>query len=250
MKRLMLPFLLVGVFATALLPITKGSAEEIELWGTSVSPYVRKVQNVLDYKQLPYKQHDILPKVLLEATGQQVPARFLEASLLGRIPALTAGKVKVADSAVIAACLEKEFPSKNVYPTDCVEFARARFLETYSDGDLTKVIAPIFFERVVNPLVLGVKCDEEKVQRLIDGELPKVLAFLDQRKSETSARYLVSDQLTIADFAIIHLLINLNVAEVEWKTGQFPALETYYKTMIKEQIILNSIPEFFLEKIG
>ncbi|MGA8165420.1 MAG: glutathione S-transferase family protein [Waddliaceae bacterium] len=252
MKRFKYLFL-SGVSALALLTTVMGTAAtettpHLELWGTRVSPFVRKDMNVLEYKKLPYQHHEILPKALSDAKKQSLPSQFQ--SPLGKIPVLTAGASQVPDSAVIAAYLEKIDPSNNVYPTDPEDFWKAFWLEKYSDTVMTDVSGKIFYERVVKPIVLEEESNEELVNHLVNEELPKVLTYLDQWLSENSTPYLVGEELTIADFAVIHHLINLDISEVEWKTGQYNTLEKYYQKMLKEKIILKSLPEFFLDKLA
>jgi glutathione S-transferase len=41
-----------------------------------VAIYSRKVMVALAEKELPYEQREILPKILLNATGQSIPADF------------------------------------------------------------------------------------------------------------------------------------------------------------------------------
>ena len=52
----------------------------IILWRASISPYVRKVMVALSEKELAYELRETLPKVLLQATGQPVPAGFMQCS--------------------------------------------------------------------------------------------------------------------------------------------------------------------------
>jgi len=50
-------------------------AENVELWGTSVSPYVRKVMNVPEYKKIDYKHKEIWPTVVPSLPGK-IATRF------------------------------------------------------------------------------------------------------------------------------------------------------------------------------
>src|ERR1700722_10582316 len=103
--------------------------EKIEIWGTPVSPYVRKVLSVLEQKQLKYKLHPILPKILLEATQQPVPSEFEEVSPCGKIPALQIESFHTTDSAVIVNFLEKKWPHHPVYPSNAENFAKTLWYE-------------------------------------------------------------------------------------------------------------------------
>ncbi|MFZ0564741.1 MAG: glutathione S-transferase family protein [Chlamydiales bacterium] len=240
----------LGLIALTAFASLKVEAREIELLGTSLSPYVRKVKNVLDYKNLNYKQSEILPRVVLEATGQQIPENFKKASPLGKIPALTVDNVTIADSAVIVAYLEKQVPSRRVYPRQAANYARTLWIEKYADTVMTDVVHPIFIERVVKPMVFSSEPDEQQVSRLAHEELPKILDYLNQQLMENGTEYLATNQMTVADFAVIHHLIDLDIAEIAWKTGEFSYLERYYQKMINNRLIRNSLPKDFLEKIN
>ena len=143
---------------------TKIDEEIVQVWGTPVSPYVRKVISVLEEKQISYKLHQILPEKLLKATNQEIPALFKKASVLGKIPAVQIGNFTISDSSVIIAYLEKKCPlSKSVYPIRPNNFAQALWYEKYADTVMTDIFHKIFFEKVVKKLVLNLEADEKVV---------------------------------------------------------------------------------------
>lgn len=215
------------------------------LWGTLVSPYVRKVKNVLDFKGVSYRHEEILPTVLLQATGQEVPFDFEQASPLGKIPAFQIGELCAADSAVIVGFLERQFPERSVYPKDSSEFLNALWFEKYSDTVLSEVIHPIFVERVVKPAVLGVAADEEMVRTLIEQRLPTVLHYLDHYLSGRDTFALAGEELSLADFSVVHHLVDLDVANVDWRTGTWSAVEAYLNRMLDQEVIRAAIPKMF-----
>lgn len=218
------------------------SSEQLTLWGTSVSPYVRKVMNVLETKKLAYTQEEILPKVLLEALGEEVPEAFQNASPLGKIPAFSVGQSQaIADSAVIVAFIEKQYPGFSVYPSESRLYADALWLEKYADTVMSDAIHPIFVERVVKPAVLGAGSDESLVAHLVDAKVPAVLSYLNRWLENKGSQALVGDKPSIADFAVVNHLIDLDVAKVTWR-GQYPALEAYHSRMMEVEAIQTSIP--------
>lgn len=237
LKLLSLTFL---VTSSAML-VGNESNSDLELWGTSVSPYVRKVECVLKYKKLEYKQHDILPKVLLEATNQEVPQEFTMASKFGKIPALHTSSGNIIDSAVIVAYLEKRFPENPVYPSCPQKLANILWMEKYSDTVMTDVIHKIFFERVVRPVVLNATSDEEAIKPLIQNELPKILNYLNEKLEKS--HYLVGNEPTLADYAVAQHIVNLDASNIEWKNGSYKALESYYKRMLEDKIFSSTIPD-------
>src|SRR5690606_7678738 len=106
-----------------------------------VSPYVRKVQVAMAEKNIPYELKETLPKILNDALAKESAKEFLNASPLGKIPALEYQGHQFADSAVIVAYLDKKFSkqSKSLYPTNPELYARALWFENYGDHVLGAV---------------------------------------------------------------------------------------------------------------
>lgn len=218
--------------------------KKLELWGVPESPFVRKVMNVLFFKKVEFIHHKILPQVLLEATGQKVPQAFLQASPLGKVPAMSFEGGTVADSAVIVAFLEKREPRYPVYPGEEKDFVRALWLEKYADTRMTEVVQRLFIEQVVKPFILKKASNEEKVQSLLTNELPGILSYLDNWLRQEKETFLVGGKLTIADFAVFNHLLSLQVAKVPWKNKGYSYLENYFDHMSNEKVISQAIPLF------
>lgn len=196
--------------------------ESVTLWGVNISPYVRKVQIALEEKKIPYQHMQILPKALLQATGQAVPADFQQASPLGKIPALQIGAFCIADSAVISAYLDKKYPQgQKLYPNDPESYARALWFENYGDTILSSVAyQKIFLEAVVKPAVFGAVPNEEIIANAKSQELPAQLDYLETEVGKFA--WIAGDDFSMADVAIVTHLISLeqagfSLAETRWK---------------------------------
>lgn len=221
MKKILLTALLLGG--------TLWGAQDdssIHVWGTCVSPYVRKVVTVLEEKQLKYTLHPILPKVLLEATEQTVPAEFEAISPLGKIPALQVGNFHVADSSVIASYLEKAWPQSSLYPANKENLAKTLWYEKYADTYMSDVFHQIFFEKFVKPNVLKTEVDEELIAKLME-KVPSILAYLESQLSKNQKQYLVEDHLTIADIAIAHHFASMQLCGIKLPLERYPLLNSY-----------------------
>lgn len=217
--------------------------ETLEIWGVEVSPYVRKVLNVAEYKGIPYVLHPILPKKLLEATGQEVPEEFLQASPLGKIPAIKYDGMYLSDSSVIAAFMEKNWKKKpSLYPKKAKEYAQALWLEKYADGPMTDVIHTILVEKVVKPVVLHQVSDENKVQGLVEEELPKILGYLEKELQGGKGDFFLGKRLSIADFSIANQLKSLDIAGISWEKEKYPHVTRFLNRMMKEPSFLKSLP--------
>lgn len=194
--------------------------DKIILWGVKGSPYVQKVIVALAEKDLSYEHRQILPKSLLLLRNEAIPAEFERLSPLGKIPILQIGNWGIADSAVITAFLDCEFPSgKKLYPDNSKEYAKALWFEHYADTTLTEVVyKKIFLQRVIKPALLSQPADQTIVEKAISVELPPMLTYLDQTLAQQE--WLADQRFSMADTAIVVQLLALRKAEVSinaWK---------------------------------
>jgi len=141
----------------------------MKLYGSSLSPFVRKVAAVLSLKELAYE--------LEQAMFGSLPK---DLSPLGKIPAFSDGNLKIADSSVICAYLDDKYPDRPMLPQSPEDRARARWFEEFADSKLADLCGGgIFFERVVKKMVMGQDVDEAKVANTINTLLPPVLDYLE-----------------------------------------------------------------------
>ena len=132
--------------------------DRVQVIGSYLSPYVRKVLVVLDLKGIPYDIDPIVPFL-----GDD---RFSRLSPLRRIPVLVDDQVTLSDSSVICQYLEDRHPTPALWPRPVDDRARARWLEEYADTRMGEVfIWRLFNEVAINPFVWGKPTDEALVHR-------------------------------------------------------------------------------------
>ncbi len=219
-KTLLLLTLLVSSYAYA-----STSNEQVVIWGTPVSPFVRKVLTVAEEKKVPYTNNPTLPKVALVAKNLPIPEGFLQASPLGKIPAMTKGGFSLADSSVISVFLDKMSKENSVYPTCPKKLAQSLWFEKYADTRMSEVVLQIFVEMYVKKVVLLQEPNMEVVQDLYK-QLPEILSYLEAQ-IDANAKYLVGDQFTIGDIAVAHQLYSFEIAGIEWDKASYPKLSQY-----------------------
>ena len=90
---------------------------DLVLYGSKMSPFVRKVESVLCYKQLEYDFEEV--------SIMDLPDWYLEMHPMKRIPTLrnrtiaeTGPEGTIPDSSAICGYLEKMAPAPHVYPID------------------------------------------------------------------------------------------------------------------------------------
>lgn len=188
------------------------------VFGNVLSPFARKVYLALDFKGVDYEAIDVLPHA--DAPG------FLAASPLGLVPAFEDDEVRISDSSVICDYLEQKYPEPQLYPSGRVERSEALWIEEYADSRLRELLLDgLLRERVANPLVRGIAPDEERVQRILDEQLPRELDYLESRLG--AAPFFVGDAVSIADFAVITCFISARSAGFEVDAKRWRRLAGY-----------------------
>jgi len=133
----------------------------VEIIGSYVSPYVRKVLVCLDRKGIDYEIDPIIPFF-----GDD---EFSRLSPLRRIPVLIDERVCLPDSSVICEYLDEQYPGPPLLPKQPADRARARWLEEFADTRMGEVfIWRLFNQRVIAPHVWGEKTDEAVVRKALD----------------------------------------------------------------------------------
>ena len=131
---------------------------DLIVYGVPLSPFVRKVQEVLHAKQLDYELEGVnimaMPDWFLEISpARRIPVlRYLPAGAEGR-----AGTIP--DSSAISAFLEKLAPTPALYPQNPFEHGRAVWLEEYADSELAATIGMGAFRPVLFPRFQGQESD-------------------------------------------------------------------------------------------
>jgi glutathione S-transferase len=189
----------------------------VKLYGNSLSPYVRKVMLVLEYKGIPYENDPLSP--VMDPSEE-----FLRISPLRKIPVLRDGDFVLPDSSVICRYLEDAHPEPALYPRDIRARAFACWLEEFADTKLTECIAPIPGERLFKPRFLKQPADEANVARILNELLPEPLAYLE---SVAPAAGFACGDLSIADLALGAAFTNARYARFVPGAATHPRLRAW-----------------------
>lgn len=172
------------------------------LYGSSLSPFVRKVLAYADEKGIELE---------LKPTGKpgEPSAEFLEASPLRKMPAIRDGSFTLADSSAIIQYLEAKFPEPELIPGDPQMRGRVIWFEEYADTILASCGAKMFYNRVVLPRFFGKSGDEDAAATAETQELPPMLDYLETVVPEPG-EFLVGGRITLADIAVASQFVNLD----------------------------------------
>jgi glutathione S-transferase len=200
------------------------------LYGTSLSPFVRKVLVALAEKEVafehrPLRFHDPDPD-------------FQAASALGKIPAIEDEGFRLADSTAIIAYLDRKHPTPAMIPSDPHDSARAVWFDKFNDTELLpKVIKP-FVHRFVMPNLLGKEGDEAVVAKALDKEMPPLFDYLE---GEIEGPYLVGGAFSLADISVTTAFHNLRLVGESVDADRWPKLAGYVAATLARPSFLKAI---------
>jgi glutathione S-transferase len=166
---------------------------EIVVYGVPGSPFVRAVQIGLEEKGAANRVQFVGPH---EIKGEEHLARHP----FGRVPAFAHGDFRLYETQAILRYLDQVFPEPALVPSDPRAAARMNQIIGINDWYFFPIgAAPIVFQRVVGPVLLGAATDETAVAAAVP-MARTCIAELDRLLG--TQRYLAGDQLSIADIML------------------------------------------------
>lgn len=193
------------------------------LFGSSLSPYVRKVLAYAGEKGIELE---------LQPTG--FPSHspdYLEASPFKKMPALCDGDYTLADSSAIIHYLEAKHPDPALIPTEPRARGKVIWFDEFSDTILVACGAKMFFNRIVAPRFIGRPGDLEAADTAEREELPPILDYLEKTMPDAGG-YLVGDTLTLADIAVASPFVNLAHLCCEIDTQRHGRVRAYVDSIL------------------
>ena len=191
------------------------------LYGSTLSPYVRKVAAYLAEKGI---DHELKPTGI----GDPDPD-FRAASPFGKMPALIDGDYSLADSSAIIHYLEAKYPDPELIPADPQLRGKTIWFEEFADTVLMGCGAKMFFNRIVAPRFLGREGDLAAADAAERNELPPILDYLESVIPDSG--HLVADRLTIADLAVASPLVNLQHMGIAIDEGRYPRTAAFAQAL-------------------
>ena len=187
------------------------------LYGSSLSPYVRKVLAFCGEKGI---EVDLQPTGFPDRTPE-----FCEASPFNKMPAMRDGDFCLSDSTAIVHYLEAKHPEPVLIPRDPELLGKTIWFEEFADTIMTACGAKMFFNRIVAPRFMGRRGDLDAADAAERDELPPIMDYLERTVPESG--FLVGDGLTLADIAVASPFANLRHMNVELDPTRYPHTLTY-----------------------
>jgi glutathione S-transferase len=183
------------------------------VYGSSLSPYVRKVLAYAGEKAIDLDVRPVAP-------GDPDPA-FREASPFGKMPAFRDGDYALSDSSAIIHYLEAKFPEPALIPAEPKLRGKAIWFDEFADTILVSCGAKIFFNLIVAPRFLGRPGDEEAARQAELNDLPPILDYLERTVPDDGG-FLVGDRLTLADIAVAGPFANFRHTKTKVCSERYP----------------------------
>lgn len=201
------------------------------VYGSSVSPYVRKVVAFAAEKGLEIKVKGV-------TLDSQDPG-FREASPFTKMPALRDGDYLLADSSAIVAYMDALKADPVLIPSDARERGKTIWWDEFADTILIAAGVKVFFNRVVAPRFLGQEGDAAEADRAVEKELPPLFAYIDQ--CLPACGWLVGDRLTLADISVVTVFANLRYAGCAVDGTAYPKLLAFVERMLNRPSFARSL---------
>jgi glutathione S-transferase len=193
------------------------------LYGSSLSPYVRKVLAFAGEKGVELDLHP---------SGFPSPgAEFLEASPFRKMPALRDGDYTLPDSSAIVHYLEAKHPEPRLIPDHPELRGKTVWYDEFADTILVSCGAKIFFNRIVAPRFMGRPGDEEAAAAAERSDLPPILDYLE-KVAPGEGGYLVGDALTLADIAVAGPFANFRHTDTKVDPTRYPRTIAYVERIL------------------
>lgn len=165
----------------------------ITVYGIPGSPFLRSVEITLKEKDLPYHLHALKP-------GEHKQPDYLAKHPFGRVPAFEHDGFSIYETQAIIRYIDDVFPNPPLTPGNPKQRARMNqvigVIEWYF---FPKAAAPIAFNRIIGPRLLGVPGDEAAIAeampmaRTCFAELDRLLG---------GQNYFAGDSVSLADIML------------------------------------------------
>lgn len=204
----------------------------INVVGSYLSPYVRKVLVCLRLKGLSYTIDPIVPFY-----GSD---EFSRISPLRRIPVLIDEHVTLSDSTVICEYLNEQYPFPPLLPASNASRAQSRWYEEFADSRMGEVLIwHLYNQTIIRRFVWGEAPDEQVLDNALGVEVPSLLDYLEGQLP--SAGFLFG-ALSMADVSIASFFRNASFATFEIDSARWPRTSAYVGQVLGHPAFQQLVP--------
>jgi glutathione S-transferase len=189
----------------------------MKVHGFPLSPFVRKVHIVAAEK-------GIAIEMALGRPGEPNP-EFIAASPFRKIPALTDGDFRLADSTAIATYFDALKPDPPIAPGTAQQRAKAIWWEEFADTILVSAGGKVLFNTFVGPKLLGIPGNEAVAEEGREELVP----ICDYLEGEVGDGWLAGDEFSIGDIAVACAFRSLGYVGLEPDPARYPRTAAWYE---------------------
>ena len=193
---------------------------DLVVYGSPLSPFVRKVEAVLRHQGADYDFENV--------NIMDMPDWFVEISPARRIPVLRDRSVgnegipgTIADSSAICLYLDRKL-NTGLYGESAFHAGRAAWLEEYADTEVAMHLGMQIFRPLVFPLIAGKQSDVDTAKNAFQELLPSRFDYLESALD--GAQYFVGNRFSIADIAIGAQMTQLGLVAELPSSNRWPGL--------------------------
>lgn len=203
------------------------SRPDLVIYGSPVSPFLRKVAGMCIAKGVAYDVEQV--------NVFDPPQWFRDISPMKRIPVLRDRSIAeegvagtIADSSAICAMIERKHPEPALYPAAPMALGEALFIEEYADTALAMagglgIFRPIFFA-----VSKGEEPGLDKARDTWANQMPPIFDVLEARLGGRD--FFAGDALSIADIAVATVLMQISLV-AETPLEPWPAFAAHFAAM-------------------
>lgn len=198
---------------------------DIVLYGSPLSPFVRKAATLLEEKGAGYD---------IEAVDVfNPPEWFLEISPLKRIPVLRDRSIApegvagtIPDSSALCSYIERKYPAPALYGDSAFAHGRALWIEELADTSLAATGGLGIFRPLAFPGMQGKPPEIDKARKTWAEDMPRLYDYLEQELA--GREWLAGSSFSIADISVAVQLMQVTlVAEVDF-AAHWPLLAAHH----------------------
>ena len=200
---------------------------DLVVYGSPVSPFVRKVEAVLKHQKVDYDFENV--------NIMDKPDWFLEISPAGRIPVLRDKSIgqegiagTIADSSAICVYLDRKFDA-GLYGSTAFDAGRITWIEVYADSELAGPLGMELFRPIMFPRFAGKESDLDTARKTWHEILPKHFDYLEGALD--GHEYFVGDQYSMADIAVGCQMTQLDLVAGTPDASRWPSLVAHTELM-------------------
>ncbi len=200
---------------------------DLVVYGSPVSPFVRKVEVVLRDQGVDYDFENV--------NIMDMPDWFKEISPARRIPVLRDRTVgtegvpgTIADSSAICAYLDRKLEA-GLYAASAFDTGRVVWLEEYADTELAQPMGMQLFRPILFPRMAGKESDLDTARKTWNEILPRHFDYLEGVLDGNE--YFVGGAFSIADIAVGAQMTQLDLVAGTPDAGRWPGLVRHTQAM-------------------